>query len=145
MSAEAIKSDARRRLAKARGPVPLLLTEPASKETKAFESAAAKIEMMIADLAAGGDQDDQLAVYRAIDRLDDRASKPEIRGRTDRDVFFERASYLRRSVSPAAEQGYQNRRAQREIEAKALRQAERAALPEPGSYLHELTLMRGGR
>lgn len=121
----------------------LVLAEPATKETKAFEKAAAKIDKMIVALAEGAG--DEAALGVAIERLDDRASKPEIRGRVDRELFFDRVSEIRRARTDAREIGRAARQAQREIEARTLRQAEREARPVPGTYLHELALLRGPR
>lgn len=118
----------------------LTLAEPATKETKAFEAAAAKIDKMIVELAGGGGDENELS--RAIERLQDRISKPEIRGRGDRAVFFDRVGELREARAEAREIGRLARQAQYEIEARALRQAERAARPVAGTYEHELALMR---
>ncbi len=119
----------------------LSLVEAATSETKAFEAAAAKIDKMIVLLAEGAENESEL--FRAIERLDDRTSKPEIRGRSDREVFFDRVSELRRARMDAREEGRMARQAQREIEARSLRQAERAARPMPGTYEHEMALLRG--
>ena len=56
-------------------------------ELKTFASAAKKIEKMIASLEAGGDPDraalkEAHAVSMAINKLDDRTNKPEIRWRS---------------------------------------------------------------
>jgi hypothetical protein len=138
-------SSARVALAKAKAKTRRLpLTEPASQQTKAFESAAAKIEVSIAELAEGGDDAEAMAIARAIDKLSDRANRPEIRGRGDLDLFWARIKELRDARIKASEDAYKARQEARYAEIARLRQAARDAQPIPGSYEHELAVMRRG-
>ncbi len=110
----------------------------------AFDAAAKKIEKLIASVAAG-DQDADEKLRPALDRLDGRANHGEIRSRDDANDFRERSWVLRQARVAAVDAGYVARREARDIEARRLRQEERASGPLPGSYEHELRMMRGGR
>ncbi len=93
-----------------------------------FMAAARKIERAIAAHAKeGGEHEDTRALYKAIDRLDDRASKPELRGSPERDQYLDICSDLRRSVRPAEEAAQVVRTANRQAEIARLRLESRRA------------------
>jgi hypothetical protein len=105
-----------------------------SPELKTFASAAKKIEKMIASLEAGGDPDEQLskeayAVSMAINKLDDRTNKAEIRGD---DVLREQAwsvvKALRVRKQAAEDLGLEAKRGLRQRQVDALRDKERARI-----------------
>jgi len=110
-----------------------------------FRAAARKIERSIARYAEGGDREEREALSRAINRLDDRTNKPEIRGV---EAYREEAvKKLRASLEPAEEAAHKARQAGRLRENEALEEKERArrAAMDPAlrAYQDELLLMRG--
>jgi hypothetical protein len=105
-----------------------------SPELKGFAAAARKIEKMIVNLEAGGDPHEQVskeayAVSMAINRLDDRTSKPEIRGN---DALREQAwavvSALRARRTTAEAVGFEAKKSLRQREIDGLRDKERARI-----------------
>jgi hypothetical protein len=115
-----------------------------AKAMKAFRTAAANVAKQIEQLAQGnGDTRD---VYRAIDRLDARANRPEIRGNAaESEACYALACELRRSAATAAERGAAVRRDRREFQMDRLSAREErprdAALV---AYERELKLARIG-
>lgn len=120
----------------------------------AFHTAARKVERMIADFAEGGDLDTPigtigLKISEAINRLDDRTSKPEIRGDDAlREEAWAVVRALRAKKQAAEEAAYGARQRRRGEEIAGIRErerAERAAMdPAFRQYQDELKL-RGGR
>ncbi len=92
-----------------------------------FMAAARKIERAIAEHAKGGEREDEPALYKAIDRLDSRANKPELRGSPERDQYYDICSNLRGSVAPAKEAAQLARAAGRNAEIARLRIESRRA------------------
>lgn len=120
----------------------------------AFYTAARKVERMIADLAEGGDLDADLSsqslkVSEAINRLDDRTSKPEIRGdEALREEAWKVVRRLREAKNAAVDQASVARHRRRNEQIAGIRERERAARdamdPALRQYMDELKL-RGGR
>jgi hypothetical protein len=119
----------------------------ASDPYKLFLAAAAKVERAIGDLSAGRFEGmpHQAAreVFQAVDRLDARASESEIRGSEHAAEAWNICARLRRSVSPAEEKGREAWRSARDAEARAEREEAARRRPRPGTWEHELALMRG--
>jgi hypothetical protein len=129
----------------------------------AFRAAARKIEKQIAWLAAGGSagagnlegrfSEDSSSVFKAINRLDDRASKPEIRGDDAvRDEAYGIVTALRQRARDAEPVGFEASQAARMGEISRIKEAERdrraeeyARDPAGAQYRHELELLRGKR
>jgi hypothetical protein len=118
-----------------------------------FRAAARKIERMIADVAKGGDINQSFdkttaPVWKAINKLDDRTSKPEIRGD---DAIREEAwgivSALRVKMREAQEVGFEATQAARRgaIQGITDKARERRAAMDPAlrQYEDELKLLRG--
>jgi hypothetical protein len=113
----------------------------------AFMKAAKAIEGQIQKLARGelgeSARDGARKVFEAINRLDDRAYKPEIRGDAKaNDLAYAMSSRLRRDTVVAEERGFEKVRQAREAESTRLRQKIRDEAPRPGTYEHELAMMR---
>lgn len=122
----------------------------------AFRTAARKIEKAIAALEAGGDinarwSEENHAVAVAINRLEDRANKPEIRGDDRlREEAWAIASSLRQRRQAAEESGWQARQGLVSAEMRGIkeRERERIANMSPSeralyNYQQELKLTRG--
>ena len=118
-----------------------------------FKTAARKIEKMIDELATGGGElhHPALAVFQAINKLEDRTNKPEIRGDdVIRGEAWAIVSDLRNRTRLAEEAGREARKAIRSGQIAAIGEQvleERAAMT-PGeralwNYQQELKLMRG--
>jgi hypothetical protein len=105
-----------------------------------FERAVKRAEKAIAALAAGVGE--LAPATKAIDALWDLCNEPEIRGAEDREVYAARVSELHRARVDAVDAGARVRAAARAAELSALRAAERQSAPVPGSYMHELAMMR---
>jgi len=86
-----------------------------TKETKSFDASARKIQRQIAKLAAGEiEGTDERKISAAINRLDDQANKPEIRGESHlRDYADAVIRDLRGKKAQASEAGYQARQERR--------------------------------
>lgn len=98
---------------------------------KAFRTAAKKVEKQIAEVAAGaganGDaREVERAVWDAINRLEDRTSKPEIRGdEVLREEAWATTKRLREEMRTAAEVGFTARQNIRHGQIQGIRDAER--------------------
>jgi len=119
-----------------------------TKAMKAFHLAARKVAGMIAK-AAHGEYDSREAeqkVYKAVNNLDDRANKPEIRGDDNaREKAWAEAAHLRASVRPALDEGMRVRHESRGEEIDRHELEKRMAWNKLSSYEKELRLMRSGR
>ena len=97
---------------------------------KAFWTAAKKVEKSIAEVAAGagadgGYQELEAAVWKAINRLDDRTAAPEIRGDDAiREKAWAEVSRLREAMRAASETGREARIAIRNGQIRDLRAAD---------------------
>jgi hypothetical protein len=117
-----------------------------------FRTAARKVEKMIADFAAGGNKN-ETGIINAINKLDDRTNKAEIRGDDAiRAEAWATVSAVRAQWIAAQDTGRSARSAMYHAETAALKdkERERIANMSPGEratwqYQQELKLLRGGR
>lgn len=110
-----------------------------------FRTAARRIEKQIAQVAAG--ELDEMAAFNAIDRLEDRANKADIRGDdVARTEAWAIADGLRARTREARELGGSARQARWAAETRAIKDAqreERAAMdPALRAYQDELRRTR---
>ena len=93
----------------------------------AFMQQARKIEKMIAAIASGETEHEDIPkVSKAINALDDKTNKPEIRGDEEiRTKAWEVISRLRRMKAEAEETGFHARRARRDAEIAGITEKER--------------------
>ena len=119
----------------------------------AFRAAAKKVERMIAELEAGGDYRasyDALPTFRAINKLEDRANKPEIRGddaiREEAWAIVKELRQRTRDAEPIGRAAIQRAR-DSELGAIKQREADRVLSLSPADrqYQKELSLLRGSR
>jgi len=123
---------------------------------QAFHTAARKIERMITDIASGGAINqsfyDQVGVvWKAINKLDDRTNKVEIRAdETLRDEAWAKVKELRAKMREAEEAGFHASQAARRGEVQSIkdRERDRIANMNPSeralyNYQQELKIMRG--
>ena len=111
-----------------------------SNAERNFLTAARKVERLIADLTAGSETERE--INASIERLYDRANKPEIRGdETVRDRCYARIDALRTACRDARDAGYRARMAAREAQLRQLKSEE----PRLTGYEKELRLMQYGR
>jgi hypothetical protein len=124
-----------------------------AKAVRAFDAAAKKVQKTIAAIASG-DKAAEKSVLKAVYSLDDRMSKPEIRGNREAYVKCNKvADALRKSVNPAIEAGELARSAERDRQRLALVTAEQDAKYAGRShrdvvfrqYEDELAIARGRR
>ncbi len=112
----------------------------------AFEKAAKAVQTLLRKLAKGelgSEGDGGLKVRKAINKLEDRAYKAEIRGDdAARDAAERILGDLRSAVSPAREACHAARQAHYASEDARLRQEIRDARPRPGTHEHDLGMMR---
>ena len=108
-------------------------------DPKKVARAIKAIEREIAKLAI--DETEPHAVYRKLDRLSDVIWK-NLEGEA-RESAYQTARELRTHIGAACEQRLAFRRERNDAEIAELRAKHRAAQPDPGTFLHELALMRG--
>lgn len=98
-----------------------------AKAVRAFDAAAKKVQKTIAAIA-GGDKDAEFGVLKAVYSLDNRTSKPEIRGNREAYAKCNRiADALRKSVKLAIDAGELARSVERDRQRLALVTAEQDA------------------
>ncbi len=110
-----------------------------------FETNVKKIERQIAKLASGTDPDSRMALYRAIDRLDDsiRSAAPTCPNECYPEMLAIEIMYglltgLRRAARAACEQAALNRTEARQVEIRALLEVHN--LRNMGGFERELRL-----
>ncbi len=114
-------------------------------EAQKFETNVKKIERQIAKLASGTDPDSRMALYRAIDRLDDsiRSAAPTCPNECYPEmlaieIMWYRCKSLRQSARAACEQAALNRTEARQVEIRALQEAHNESLRNVGGFEREL-------
>jgi hypothetical protein len=115
-----------------------------SDAAKKFTTAHRKIERSILEHAKGGDREDQMKIFKAIDRLEDMTGKSELRGSPENEGRWEACKSLRAATRAAEESAYAARQAGRNVEIARLKleHANRAENRDP--YLRELAIHGGG-
>jgi len=113
-------------------------------EVEAYRAQARKIERAIATLAAGGDDTtrqhsaDARIVFDMINKLGERANKPEIRGDdTLREEAWAIETDLRKHARAADEAGFHARQSLRQGEISALKTAERERITNMSPFERE--------
>lgn len=107
-----------------------------SPEQATLKRAVKRAEKLLRDMASGVEN------FPAVDRA---ISKAESLARFVEEEEREVAYALRSRIAAAEAAGRAARQAYRDEEMRRLRQKEREARPVPGSFEHELALMRGRR
>lgn len=118
----------------------------AAPATHSFNRAVSRARKLLAELASGGDLNAPMdgaffAACRACDRVSDLANGAELRSRDDAATFQETATALRAQIQISHEAGFAARRARNDAE---LARLDRTIAPLPGTWDHELALMRAG-
>lgn len=107
-----------------------------SPEQAKLKRAVKRAEKLLREFASG---------IENLPALDRAISKAEYLARYVAEAERETAYTLRSRIAAAEEAGRAARQAYRDEEMRRLRQKEREARPVPGSFEHELALMRGRR
>lgn len=119
-----------------------------TKAMKAFHIAARKVAGMIAKAAHGEyeSHDEKMKLFAAINKLDDRANKAEIRGDDNaREKAWAEVSHLRASVRPALDEGERVRREYREGESARIKEEMRQEWANLDPYQRELRMRAAKR
>ena len=115
-----------------------------SDAAKKFVAAHRKIERMILEHAKGEEHENQMKIFKAINRLEDSTNGPELRGSPENEGRWEACKALRVATRAAEEAAYAARQAGRSAEIARLK-FEHANRPEnTDSFLRELAIHGGG-
>lgn len=108
-----------------------------------FERAVKRAAKLLREFAAGADDhEDRRKHFWVVEKA---ISKAEQLARWVEPEEREQAWALRAQLGPAEDSNAANRTTERDAERIILLEQERAGRPAPGSYKHELELMRGRR
>lgn len=104
-----------------------------------------KISKDIENHARGEDRDNQMKIFKAIDRLEDLTNSGELRGTPENEARWESLKSLRMATRAAEETAYQARVAGRNTKISQLKQEHASRFENTDPYARELTINRRGR
>jgi hypothetical protein len=117
---------------------------------KQFDAGLRKLRKMVTDARDGGDPDDMdwehdlvMSFSKARDRLSSKVGVLSAVTGESTDVYYERIRSVADQLLPAIDEGRVARKSARDREIRRLTQEMHEAQPRPGTYEHELAMMRG--